>query len=627
MKFPALLIFLVTGLSGLMPAAAQTTFSIDKAIYSVGDSITATWADGPGSATDWVGIYPRGIVPDGDPGSTVWLYVNGTQTAGVALVDGSVTFNAPNLFAGEWTAFFLANDGYTQILPGVDFEVTDPNAVLGLVTPSIRRIYGIVGQAYTGTIKAYARTNQAGGVTFSKAAGSAWLTIGDDGTLGGVPGEADVGVNLFDVEVVDALGTPLAATLTIEVFKPGTVQVPRLKVLAFNVWVGATRVADGYNKGLDSIILSGADIIAVSENATRAREWAADLGWHASPTDSDNAVLSRYPLTANFAADKVAGATVQISASPMREVHFWGCHLSPNPYGPYEARDVVGTNAERVQASLAAETNSGRVSQMNVILAAMGAQFDSADTSPVLLLGDFNCPSHLDWTQSTVDAGMHFGLLVDWPVTRATEAAGLIDAYRVAHPDPVVMPGDTWTPIDLNDVQDRIDMVHYKGRALEVEECEVFTTIDVGRWPSDHAGVLTEFSVVPVDTDNDRLADAWEVLHFGDINSQDENGDPDGDSFNNFSEFAFASVPGSGTVPAVVFENGETGSSFSFRHRIGAGIDYEVECSTDLRNWRTAGEDDLILGSTVQLGAGVGRTSYQLASPTGEIKYIRVRAF
>ena len=184
---------------------------------------------------------------------------------------------------------------------------------------------------------------------------------------------------------------------------------------------------------------------------------------------------------------------MRVADEPRRDVILWSLHLSPNPYGPYEARDAAGDAAAKVAAAVQAESDSGRLGQINAILASAAAQLDNADAVPVLLLGDFNTPSHLDWTPATAAAGLHFGLEVDWPVTVATENAGLIDAYRVAHPDPVVDAGDTWTPIFPNDVQDRIDMVHFKGAPLAVQTCEVFDTLGVGRWPSDHAGVLGEF--------------------------------------------------------------------------------------------------------------------------------------
>ncbi|MBG9733118.1 hypothetical protein [Paenibacillus alvei] len=35
---------------------------------------------------------------------------------------------------------------------------------------------------------------------------------------------------------------------------------------------------------------------------------------------------------------------------------------------------------------------------------------------PMFLTGDFNVPSHLDWTEETKEG--HFGVTVEWPVSK-----------------------------------------------------------------------------------------------------------------------------------------------------------------------------------------------------------------
>lgn len=110
------------------------SFSLDKPIYRPGESITASWTNRSNPAgTDWVGIYPRDLVgvPDGNPGSTIWLYVNGTQSATSGLASGNVTFSSPALPEGSWRAYFLANDGY-ESLATFDFDVV-ASPILGFM--------------------------------------------------------------------------------------------------------------------------------------------------------------------------------------------------------------------------------------------------------------------------------------------------------------------------------------------------------------------------------------------------------------------------------------------------------------------------------------------------------------
>ena len=106
-------------------ASAQISFQLDQSSYVSGDVITASWSGRTGgSATDWIGIYPRGVVPDGNPASTDWLYVSGSRSSDVPLESGSVTFDSSPLGAGEWSAFLLADDGYS-VLAQYDFIVVD----------------------------------------------------------------------------------------------------------------------------------------------------------------------------------------------------------------------------------------------------------------------------------------------------------------------------------------------------------------------------------------------------------------------------------------------------------------------------------------------------------------------
>ena len=103
-------------------AAAQMTFSLDKASYGASEDVVAVWANGPGNAADWIGIYPRGVTPSS--GSSAWLYVSGTTSASVGAEEGSVTFAPSSLpGAGSWTAWYLLNDGYTPATEGVDLSL------------------------------------------------------------------------------------------------------------------------------------------------------------------------------------------------------------------------------------------------------------------------------------------------------------------------------------------------------------------------------------------------------------------------------------------------------------------------------------------------------------------------
>jgi hypothetical protein len=72
--------------------------------------------------------------------------------------------------------------------------------------------------AYSDSIAGSATDEDAGDtLTYSKTAGSAWLSVAADGTLSGTPGAGDVGVNVFTVQVDDGNGGTDTATLNITV--------------------------------------------------------------------------------------------------------------------------------------------------------------------------------------------------------------------------------------------------------------------------------------------------------------------------------------------------------------------------------------------------------------------------
>jgi exonuclease III len=116
----------------------------------------------------------------------------------------------------------------------------------------------------------------------------------------------------------------------------------------------------------------------------------------------------------------------------------------------------------------------------------------------VVICGDFNEPSHLDWTQSAAEAGMH-PLAVNFPASRKLAEAGYIDAYRTFWPDEVSHPGFTWSPLtkmdDPEDHPDRIDFIYFRSANLRLVSVEVVgesaahADIVVDRWPSDHRAV------------------------------------------------------------------------------------------------------------------------------------------
>ncbi|MER7839518.1 HAD-IA family hydrolase [Streptomyces sp. NPDC096040] len=313
------------------------------------------------------------------------------------------------------------------------------------------------------------------GVASAEAAGCAVLAVPSLAPIGGAPGRTvrDTLVGVTPKELSD-------------------MAVPELRVMSWNLWLGGSRIDDHRAKQVKAVLDTGADVVGLQETAgTSARELAEALGWHHHSAGENLGIVSRYPITARLGDPEVGfygAAGVRIAVRPGREVDIWTAHLHYTPYGPYEFHfDGLGA------AELIAHEEV-RLGQLREALRWIG---DGA--VPVVLVGDFNCPSHLDWTD------------VEWPVTRAAEEAGFRDSYREVHPDPVAAPGHTWSPIHpvredgsgLPEPQDRIDYVLHRG--LRVLDSRTYVSgtptpwpeVAGNDWPSDHAAVVSTFTVEP----------------------------------------------------------------------------------------------------------------------------------
>jgi hypothetical protein len=126
---------------------------------------------------------------------------------------------------------------------------------------------------------------------------------------------------------------------------------------------------------------------------------------------------------------------------------------------------------------------------------------------PVFVTGDFNSPSHLDWTPEVAKVRPEVRYPVLWPASAALARAGFRDSYREVYPDPAANPGFTWTPggpeSDPHEVFDRIDWVLASGPARAIDSEIVGERgnpeVDIAfkTYPTDHRGVVSTYEVIP----------------------------------------------------------------------------------------------------------------------------------
>jgi endonuclease/exonuclease/phosphatase family metal-dependent hydrolase len=240
------------------------------------------------------------------------------------------------------------------------------------------------------------------------------------------------------------------------------------------------------------------DVVGLQEGTANECVLADMLGWFCEPRLQ---LISRFPLLDPPGAN---GTYALVEVAPGRFVAISNVHLPSDPYGPYWVRD-----GEPRSAVLALERSTR--------LPAIQRQLDvlpglAASGVPVFLTGDFNSPSHLDWTPAVAAVRDQVRYPVDWPVSAALAGAGFRDSYREVHPDPVAVPGFTWTPPGTlesvpDEVYDRIDWVLVQGpaetlgTALVGEPGGPDVDVEHDPYPTDHRGVVSTFRVTPADPD------------------------------------------------------------------------------------------------------------------------------
>ena len=202
---------------------------------------------------------------------------------------------------------------------------------------------------------------------------------------------------------------------------------------------------------------------------------------------SNLSILSRYPIAESldlYRPFNFGGALIRAGKLNLRVYSLWLHHL------PSLSTSLARPDCN--PASLVAGEWQTRAKEMRDILEAIRPTMQSRDALPVIIGGDFNSPSHLDWIERTADRPFHRGHVVRWPVSALCTEAGLTDGYRAVHTDPRRSPGITWSP--RFGATQRIDYVYHRSSRLVPVSARVIDS-HAARFPSDHAAVLVQYRV------------------------------------------------------------------------------------------------------------------------------------
>lgn len=313
--------------------------------------------------------------------------------------------------------------------------------------------------------------------------------------------------------------------------------IKTLSVLQLNVWMDATVVEGAFDALADEIEANMPDIVTFSEafsyGSSFTQRICTELGkrgiTYYTFDSYDTGIISRYPIKESSVVESttVSRAIVQVGA---KNVAIYSAHLDYTHYACYLPRGYDGITWEKrerstsVEEILAQNDASKRPAQIRRVI--REAEADLQKGYSVIVTGDFNEPSWLDWQEDTKDMYDHNGLVIPWTTTLLLHEKGYVDCYRKIYPDAVTHPGFTWVADNRSvsvdklvwtpdsDDRDRIDFIFCKGRNLKPLDAFILgpegsvvrgirTTENSadkivspqGIWPSDHKGVYVLFKI------------------------------------------------------------------------------------------------------------------------------------
>jgi len=186
---------------------------------------------------------------------------------------------------------------------------------------------------------------------------------------------------------------------------------------------------------------------------------------------------------------------------------FWmfNAHFAYMPYQPFQLLKIPYENApflDTEEEAIESAKNS-RGAQVEEMLREIEDVRKENPAIPIFITGDFNEPSHLDWTSATAQMKRH-PIKVEWPTTKAITNAGFVDCFRRMKPNEVSDPGYTWSTRtleeDLKDHHDRLDFVfvgqqyaHTLHNVTIIGEKKERADLIISPYPTDHRAVLAEF--------------------------------------------------------------------------------------------------------------------------------------
>ena len=277
---------------------------------------------------------------------------------------------------------------------------------------------------------------------------------------------------------------------------PATGTTDIVKLLQWNIWHGGVHMGDnGRNRIKELIRSTEADIICMQE-AYGAQKILADSLKFNMITASSSANLAlfsrfsieKFPVKENFKSNL---AIITLPTDKNLLVADWWLRYAYRP----EYTDYYLNKGLNTQDWIKEDQELGAEDAKTNLDTDIAPVIQNRDM-PIIIAGDFNSGSHLDWTARA--AYLHNGYgSVALPISKLMLDRGYTDSFRKLNPDEVTHPAGTFAAIFGHLQTSRIDFIYYKGEKLKPLASKIIRTApeidDV--WPSDHSAVFTVFKL------------------------------------------------------------------------------------------------------------------------------------
>ncbi len=272
-------------------------------------------------------------------------------------------------------------------------------------------------------------------------------------------------------------------------------ETSEFRAMAWNIWHGGREDGKvlGPQRVVEVIRESGADLVAMQETYGSGELIAKALGYHFQPRGTNVSIHSRYPILEDisvFEEFKCVGALVELPGG--QRIAFYSIWL------PYDGEiwEEGTRDPSKPDSMLAACKSSAR--DLTLIHKAIAAKLagDKYAGIPILIAGDFNSMSHLDYSEVAVDQHQ---VAIQWETSRILTEEGFRDSFRECNPHIGRVADRTWTPRFPKQEPDRIDFVYYKSsptQRLRALDSKMIDQLADG-FPSDHAATVTHFELGP----------------------------------------------------------------------------------------------------------------------------------